>query len=515
MVNPTSVVESMASALPSSDAIPVSMVNPTSVVESTASARCLVNPITGLSTVLTTQQQEYLAQATLNAFVLSSDALAQRTLHPTLDSDRPSDAPLSSISVNAKTKVIKSNRNKQKKTVNSLRLANISQPSPSLAVSTSAIPPSSVESVVSTNVTHTVSDKTVTLPRYNPYQDKTLFLKGKFDRKTAMKVAHNLQAFECPYSPVDVIPPDEHADFLTLLQRRFPMDEEKQKECESWTQWSVERFCKELLESVPSENEKQKLIMGFLESISRVNVNFDLNDSKVEEATDRKIRDIYDAHPDVTLDEQLEAVKILVKRIPDSPVNWRGILLRPIKGKLPKLTLVNQFRFVWLHQLQQCREMIQTVGLFGVTCTYLPSSRQLNTTSKTEEVASKKRSLSLDDSTKSNLCTGCGRKGHAQSTCHFKNSKYYNTGTGPYVDSRHYAQLLRDKPEYTEPFLPRDFSKSSVPTSSSSSSSSSSAKQSNTEQAKKRQSKILASVVCSDCTLAPPDRFLRYWPYQI
>jgi hypothetical protein len=50
------------------------------------------------------------------------------------------------------------------------------------------------------------------------------------------------------------------------------MDEEKQKECESWTKWSRERFCIELLDSVPSENEKQKLIMGFLESISRVKV---------------------------------------------------------------------------------------------------------------------------------------------------------------------------------------------------------------------------------------------------
>ena len=136
------------------------------------------------------------------------------------------------------------------------------------------------------------------------------------------------------------------------------MDEGKQKECESWTQWSVERFCKELLESVPSENEKQKLIMGFLESISRVKVNIDLNDSKVEEATD-----IYD----VTLDEQIEAVKVLVKRIPDSPVNWRGILFRPIEGSIPKLTTVNKFRYVWLAQLKQCREMVQTVSLFGVS----------------------------------------------------------------------------------------------------------------------------------------------------
>ena len=221
----------------------------------------------------------------------------------------------------------------------------------------------------------------------------------------------------------------------------------------------------------------------------------------MEDATDKKIRDIFEAHPEVTPDEQREAVKVLVKRIPDAPVNWRGILFRPINGSIPKLTTVNAFRFVWLAQLKQCREMIETVSLFGVTCTYLPSSRQITTNSKKEETASKKRSLSPDDS-KSKLCDGCGRSGHASATCHFKNSKYFNTGGGTYIDSKFYANLKRDKPDYKKPFLPRDFSKPSVPASSSSSSS---AKQSNTAQAQKRQSKILASVVCSDCTLAPPD----------
>ena len=43
--------------------------------------------------------------------------------------------------------------------------------------------------------------------------------------------------------------------------------------------------------------------MGFLETISRVKVNFDLNDSTVEDATDKNIRDILDAHPEVTPDE--------------------------------------------------------------------------------------------------------------------------------------------------------------------------------------------------------------------
>ena len=145
--------------------------------------------------------------------------------------------------------------------------------------------------------------------------------------------------------PSDVVPPHEHANFLTLLQRRFPMDEGRQKECESWTKWSRQRFCEELLDSVPSANERQKLIMGFLESISRVKLNFDLNDSKVEETTDANIRDILDAHPELTSDEQTDAVSILVKKIPQTSTNWRGILFRAIEGIVPKLTSVNVFRY--------------------------------------------------------------------------------------------------------------------------------------------------------------------------
>ena len=106
-----------------------------------------------------------------------------------------------------------------------------------------------------------------------------------------MQVARNLLTIDCPYFSSDVVPPHEHANFLMLLQRRFPMDEKRQKECESWMKWSRQRFCEELLDSVPSANERQKLIMGFLESISRVKLNFDLNDSKVEESTDASIRD--------------------------------------------------------------------------------------------------------------------------------------------------------------------------------------------------------------------------------
>ena len=122
--------------------------------------------------------------------------------------------------------------------IDRIGLASMSQSSDSTVVTNSAVSSSPVESTVSTAATHSVSDNTVAPSRYNPYSEKTVYLKGTFDRKTALKVAHNIRALDCPYFPSDVVPPDEHANFLTLLQRRFPMDEAKQKECENWTKWS-------------------------------------------------------------------------------------------------------------------------------------------------------------------------------------------------------------------------------------------------------------------------------------
>ena len=46
--------------------------------------------------------------------------------------------------------------------------------------------------------------------------------------------------------------------------------------------------------------------------------------------------------------EELAAVAILKKRLPDIPTNWRGILMRKIEGEVPVLDCVEAFRFVWL-----------------------------------------------------------------------------------------------------------------------------------------------------------------------
>ena len=94
---PISVVDS-TSALsnPSSDVNPAPVVNPASVVESSI----LVNPITGLLTSLTAQQQQGTAQATV-------DDVTGRTLSQTLNSNRSMNVPLFSDPAIAQTKLLK------------------------------------------------------------------------------------------------------------------------------------------------------------------------------------------------------------------------------------------------------------------------------------------------------------------------------------------------------------------------------------------------------------------------
>ena len=92
--------------------------------------------------------------------------------------------------------------------------------------------------------------------------------------------------------------------------------------------------------------------------------------------------------------------------------------------------------------------------------------------------------------------------------------KYFNTGGGAYIDSKAYHSLKLDKPSYTDTFLLKDFSKAHVP-STLTSSSSSSVKQSNNAQAQKCQSKLLASLVYSECTLTSPDPMSHFVSFDV
>ena len=73
---------------------------------------------------------------------------------------------------------------------------------------------------------------------------------------------------------------------MSLLQKRYYNDAAKRLDCKSWETWSVSKFCDELKKAVPDVTETQAMIMGFTEAINRVKVNFDLENTNLEDETD-------------------------------------------------------------------------------------------------------------------------------------------------------------------------------------------------------------------------------------
>ena len=480
---------------------------------------------------LNEEQRQYVANATLLARSLSSDQLQKRLRHlsgqlhtlATIDdmtgfSSSPTSSLESSSSLLA-SRSPKKNKRKEKRS----RLPLLSRSVPASAVSDAiSSPPSPPASAVSDtplsspdlskvdSSTVVSSDHSLAiLPHvgnFNPYTDRTIpLLKGTISRALVIKVTHLLQTYLCPFTPVDCVPPDSRSRFLSLLKRRYSMDEVKRNEC---NYWSVERFCKELNEAVPNVTEAQAQIMGFEETISRVMVNFDLQDTSLEDEIDQLLSDIMDAHPNISPASQLAAVSILRKRLPDTPTNWRSILSRKVDGIEPKFNTVEAFRFVWLNQLKICREHIATANLMGGTFTYNSTSRQYKPQIKSllssKNTPSTKRTR--DDDTTPTMCLGCGRTGHSRPTCLFTTSKYFNKGSGKYIDSTAYASLLRDRPHHKDTTCPRDSisktaSKSS-PSSNSSASEPAPASQ-NKDFSKNKKSKSTLSVIVSDTTVVP------------
>ena len=94
----------------------------------------------------------------------------------------------------------------------------------------------------------------------------------------------------------------------------------------------------------------------------------------------------------------------------------------------------------------------------GGTFTYNSTSRQYKPQIKSllsiKNTPCTKRTR--DDDTTPTMCLGCGRTGHSRPTCLFTTSKYFNKGSGKYIDSTAYASLLRDRPHHKDNTCPRD-----------------------------------------------------------
>jgi hypothetical protein len=113
----------------------------------------------------------------------------------------------------------------------------------------------------------------------------------------------------------------------------------KMAECAQWRTWDLDRFCSELLTAVPDiAVVRPESAANFV-----VVIRCDLADPSVEETVNNGIQLIVDRFPDATPEQHLRAVKILISRLPEQPINWRIILTRTINGSEVNLSTVTVF----------------------------------------------------------------------------------------------------------------------------------------------------------------------------
>jgi hypothetical protein len=190
------------------------------------------------------------------------------------------------------------------------------------------------------------------LTQYVRVGEKAPKLSAIPSRQQAVEITQLLLSKDIPFTPVDVVHQSNYLAMETSLMKKFATDPPRRDDCAFWTTRSNQRFCRELLISVPDNAVSKSDKLGFVDSIFQVALESDLKDPSPEQKTDEDISRIVYMFPNATPEIQLEASKILIEKLPVEPVNYRGVLHRSL-DRPPSLITVNDFRFVWLAQLDR------------------------------------------------------------------------------------------------------------------------------------------------------------------
>jgi hypothetical protein len=116
----------------------------------------------------------------------------------------------------------------------------------------------------------------------------------------------------------------------------------------------------------------------------------------------------------------------------------------PSLDRTPRLITVDDFRFVWLAQLDRVRDPIEALKVLDVHPQFGEYSRQIKVPRRSSEETKIKNRPRDNEETgiPSILCTGCGRKGHAVKICFFCASPYFNETSTPFLKSAGGKKLL-------------------------------------------------------------------------
>jgi hypothetical protein len=82
----------------------------------------------------------------------------------------------------------------------------------------------------------------------------------------------------------------------------------------------------------------------------------------LELKTDEQLAKVARNFPNATADMELQATKILIDKLPVEPVIFRSVL-HCYLDRTPGLITVDDFRFVWLAQLDRIRDQIEALTL--------------------------------------------------------------------------------------------------------------------------------------------------------
>ena len=135
-------------------------------------------------------------------------------------------------------------------------------------------------------------------------------------RQEVVRVMEALVSNGTPFRPIDVVHANNIQLFTTLLKRKFATNPSRRDACNDWQHWPNQMFCRELNVTIPTSAVNRTDKLGFVESVSQIQFQFDLKSKSVKEKTDQLLADVVEAFPDVTPAQQPQATTVLIEKLP-------------------------------------------------------------------------------------------------------------------------------------------------------------------------------------------------------
>jgi hypothetical protein len=199
----------------------------------------------------------------------------------------------------------------------------------------------------------------------------------------------------------------------------------------SWKSLCKEDFCKKILLAYSDVMVGSALDSSLTAQINNLFLAFSMQDQQVEFATAVSLCRLEAEFPLITAKEQLEAVSLLLLKLPDKPVSWRSRFLadsvRPVT--------ISAFALRFLTLMKASRTHALNLVALDCSVVYGTNSRQLNPSARISKRApepeeaevSKKPRVPPPSSAPHVSCWGCGRPNHKKTVCQHASHPDFNS----------------------------------------------------------------------------------------